>query len=145
MQRGRWLARRGETGWSGMRATLRWVAASCVLLFVLGLAASPLLHELQQTAGWRGTLPQEAVWMQRPAVVSKGISLGQDFGVVVVFGSRSSIPYTVRASGRVLDRGVAVRFGTRSTGILVFGASATGWLSISFTGIKVPLQIWVHR
>lgn len=138
---GRWSLR-GERRVVGR--ALGWAAPLCGLLFVLGLAVSPLLHEAQLTAGWRGTSQEATVWLQHPDVLSTGLSQGQPFGVVVVFGPQRLIPYTVRSNGTVLSHGTATQFGSKDTEVLTFRAADTGWLSISFQGIKVPLQVWVH-
>lgn len=142
--RGRWLGGRGAMNRPHLKGTLGLAAISCLSVFVLGAAVTPLLHQAQQTAGWRPTAPQEAAWFQHTGVVSKGIVPGQAFGVVVVFGKSRSIPYTVSSNGQVLSRGDAQRFGKQATDVLLLTASTPGWMTIAFQGIKLPLQVWVR-
>lgn len=127
-----------------LKATAYVAVLSCLLLVVLGYAVTPLLHQAQQTAGWRPTAPQEAAWFQHSETVTKGIQTGQAFGVVVVFGKSPLIPYTLREGGRVVSRGDARKFGVSGTNVLTFTASTPGWMTISFKGISLPLQLWVR-
>lgn len=128
------------------RATAGWAVAASVSLALLGWASGPILHVFQQAAGWKPTAPQAAAWVQDAAIADKTLVVGQPFGLEMRFGVSGHLHWAERTGTRVIASG-NVSGAPGSTSVQIISTSAAlpdQWVTISVSGIALPLQVWVR-
>lgn len=128
------------------RATVLLASLACTVIVMLFAISNPIVDGLQQLVGWQASNPTERAWLQNPQVVDKGVHLGKQVEFNVAFGARQSVLWIERSSGRVIATGrITGRPSTVATEIApTVAASSNAWLTISISGISVPLRVWMR-
>lgn len=120
------------------------IVASAVLL-AASLGANALVHVIQRGTGASPTAVQERAFFQDANSVSNGITLGRPAQFVISPPSPSPITWVAYDHGRVVQRGIAQ--GSAGSDVVATLRTTTmkhrTWLSISVTGIRAPLRVWV--
>lgn len=124
--------------------------ASVVLagIVVASLASVPLLHVCQRAIGFHKTPPQLRAWLVDPERLGKdGIPKGQSIGLIVSIPSAQRIRWVERTDGALIASGVVAREAGTEAHVTLSTSTARPhqWLTVSVSGLPVPLKVWVSK